>query len=323
MFIQVMEDQLDSRPSCPFRRLEDILEDSPASLLPITCAPPETPTESMEFLGRSWSLSSLELCKALTTTSLHSSVLESFAFSSAGNEVLPRGSTTSSSTDNVDIESSPELIEQSGVTEPCENSPMSPRKSGESLAKGEQTNEMLLLHQTLNQDFQQPLNNGPISSLDAALRGAATLKARLQKGCPTPALNPSEEQVEENKATDLPDALNFVSRGGEILKRTRKGDLHWKQVSFRVNSNLQVIAKMKSKHMVGALTKKTIYIVSGVYSDISPWLERENYEASAQRAYFGIKTADRVIEFECKSKHDKQMWTQGIRQMLHYDPNMR
>ncbi|KAF6164470.1 hypothetical protein GIB67_025296 [Kingdonia uniflora] len=281
----------------------------------------------MEFLGRSWSLSSLELCKALTTTSLHSSVLESFAFSSAGNEVLPRGSTTSSSTDNVDIESSPELIEQSGVTEPCENSPMSPRKSGESLAKGEQTN---VYHNQILVAVNSAVNlrtTGDLLTLTAgaatALRGAATLKARLQKGCPTPALNPSEEQVEENKATDLPDALNFVSRGGEILKRTRKGDLHWKQVSFRVNSNLQVIAKMKSKHMVGALTKKTIYIVSGVYSDISPWLERENYEASAQRAYFGIKTADRVIEFECKSKHDKQMWTQGIRQMLHYDPNMR
>lgn len=40
-------------------------EDVPATW---TCPPPETPTKSMEFLARSWSLSAMELSKALSHT---------------------------------------------------------------------------------------------------------------------------------------------------------------------------------------------------------------------------------------------------------------
>lgn len=46
-------------------RLENIEEDNDASWLPAMCPPPETPTESMEFLARSWSLSAKELSNAL------------------------------------------------------------------------------------------------------------------------------------------------------------------------------------------------------------------------------------------------------------------
>ncbi|XP_050129258.1 VAN3-binding protein isoform X2 [Malus sylvestris] len=163
--------------------------------------------------------------------------------------------------------------------------------------------------------------NGDIMTLTAgaatALRGAATLKVRLQKeyGGTTVAL--AEERCEGNQSNA---ALNFVSKGGELLKRTRKGALHWKRVSFNTNSNGQVVAKMKSKHMAGTFTKKKKCVVSGVYCDIPAWPGREREDGSKPRAYFGIKTAERTIEFECRSQGDKHMWTEGIRHMLNFMP---
>uniref|UniRef100_A0A803NBF4 Uncharacterized protein n=1 Tax=Chenopodium quinoa TaxID=63459 RepID=A0A803NBF4_CHEQI len=74
--------------------------------------------------------------------------------------------------------------------------------------------------------------NGDIMTLTAgaatALRGAATLKARLHKGYGAP----------------------------ELLKRTRKGDLHWKQVSFSINSTLEIVVKLKSTHIAGLSRKR-------------------------------------------------------------------
>lgn len=53
---------------CRSNRLENIEEENGAEWLPVTCPQPETPTESMEFLARSWSLSAMELSKALCNT---------------------------------------------------------------------------------------------------------------------------------------------------------------------------------------------------------------------------------------------------------------
>ena len=58
-----------------------------------------------------------------------------------------------------------------------------------------------------------------------ALRGAAILRTRLQKGYGTTAFALAEEKGECNESNIFM-ALNFVSRGGELLKRTRKGTLN-------------------------------------------------------------------------------------------------
>nr|GMC51247.1 VAN3-binding protein [Ipomoea batatas] len=161
--------------------------------------------------------------------------------------------------------------------------------------------------------------NGDIMTLTAgaatALRGAATLRARLQKGSGAEAIALADEQNDISKESNVTATLNFVSRGGELLNVQEKGDLHWKQVSFNINSNWQVVAKMKSKHMAGTFTKKKKCVVSGVYSDIPAWPGREE-EAHEHRAYFGIQTADRIVEFECRNKGEKQMWVDGIQHML-------
>ncbi|GAB4854305.1 hypothetical protein Ancab_022891 [Ancistrocladus abbreviatus] len=155
-----------------------------------------------------------------------------------------------------------------------------------------------------------------------ALRGAATLKARLRNGYGAAALVLADEHAEDGKESTMIPSLNFVFKRGELLKRTRQGTLHWKQVCFCANSTLQVVVKLKSKHMGGAFTKTKKFIVSGIYYDIQAWPGRETEDYYHQRAYFGIQTADRIIEFECKNKAEKQMWTDGIQHMLNYHIGM-
>ncbi|XLS80226.1 hypothetical protein HN51_046057 [Arachis hypogaea] len=57
-------------------------------------------------------------------------------------------------------------------------------------------------------------------------------------------------------------------------------------------------------------------IVTGVCRDVQAWPGREKEDLIEKRAYFGIKTAERIIEFECESKRDKQFWLDGIQYML-------
>ncbi|XP_039041302.1 VAN3-binding protein-like [Hibiscus syriacus] len=112
-----------------------------------------------------------------------------------------------------------------------------------------------------------------------ALRGAATLKARaLKEVWNIAAVLPLEKGVtgglcgkgnnsghwNRNCSGELAagDPLltactqELLAKGSELLKRTRKGDLHWKVVSVYMNRTGQVILKMKSKHVAGTFTKK-------------------------------------------------------------------
>lgn len=78
----IMETVSSCGVKCKSNRLEGINEDSAASWLPVSCPPPETPTESMEFLARSWSLSAKELSKALSHTNQTSYLDEKMSVSS-------------------------------------------------------------------------------------------------------------------------------------------------------------------------------------------------------------------------------------------------
>ncbi|XLU46576.1 hypothetical protein S245_041390, partial [Arachis hypogaea] len=48
----------------------------------------------------------------------------------------------------------------------------------------------------------------------------------------------------------------LLAKGSELLKRTRKGDLHWKIVFVYIHQIGQVMLKMKSRHVAGSITKK-------------------------------------------------------------------
>jgi len=61
------------------------------------------------------------------------------------------------------------------------------------------------------------------------------LRARLHKEIQATAL-PGDGREPERDISPLV----FVSRGGELLKRTRQGALHWKLVSVYINSSFQV-----------------------------------------------------------------------------------
>ncbi|BAS71176.1 Os01g0231600 [Oryza sativa Japonica Group] len=90
-----------------------------------------------------------------------------------------------------------------------------------------------------------------------------------------------------------------------------------------MNSNLQVIIKMRSAHMAGTFIKTKKFVVLDICSEIPAWAGREVEEGSHRRGYFGIKTVERMIEFECRSKYEQHKWVQGITEMLNRRHTMK
>ncbi|KAG6423113.1 hypothetical protein SASPL_113498 [Salvia splendens] len=185
---------------------------------------------------------------------------------------------------------------------------------------------------------------GDIVTLTAAaataLRGAATLKARALKevwsiasvipvdrvmGMPNGGSSGRNGSLKESHSGELAAEENFLgicskellARGGELLKRTRKGDLHWKIVSVYINRMGQVILKMKSRHVAGTVTKKKKNVVLEVMKDIPAWPGRHLLEGGEDRRYFSLKTVARgVVEFECRNQREHDIWTQGVTRLL-------
>uniref|UniRef100_M8CEJ2 Pleckstrin-like plant domain-containing protein n=1 Tax=Aegilops tauschii TaxID=37682 RepID=M8CEJ2_AEGTA len=51
--------------------------------------------------------------------------------------------------------------------------------------------------------------------------------------------------------------------------------------------------------------------------DLAAWPGRHLLEGGEHRRYFGLRTAEhRVIEFECASQREHDMWTKGVARLL-------
>ncbi|KAL8105059.1 VAN3-binding protein-like [Apium graveolens] len=179
---------------------------------------------------------------------------------------------------------------------------------------------------------------GDIMTLTAvaatALRGVATLKARALKDVwNVAAVIPVDKgaNIGGNRGSNVifsgelvPEenligicSRELLARGCELLKRTRKGDLHWKKVSIYINKMGQVILKMKSTHIAGTITKKKKNIVLEVLKDMPAWPGRHLLEGGEDRRYFALKTVSRgVVEFECSNQREHNIWTQGVSSLL-------
>ncbi|GJR98020.1 VAN3-binding protein-like protein [Tanacetum coccineum] len=167
-----------------------------------------------------------------------------------------------------------------------------------------------------------------------ALRGAATLKARaLKEVWNIAAVIPVDRGLKESKSQgkssgyceQLPTEENFLgicnqellARGSELLKRTRNGDLHWKVVSVYIHRTGQVMLKMKSKHVGSTITKKKKNVVLEVCKNMPAWPGRHLFDGGEERRYFGLRTIGRgLVEFECRTQREYDMWTQGVSRLL-------
>ncbi|ESQ53885.1 hypothetical protein EUTSA_v10025284mg [Eutrema salsugineum] len=385
---------------CSWKKLENIEEEGPATVAREvkTALPPETPTETMEFLGRSWSISAVELTRAFfnnsaadTNSFLLSTLVntnkedrededDSTSMASSRDLLLPHiGNKTSppisprtgkemkhlyksmikgrtmgrrlkdqkekkkqeTRTRNAEIHAAVSVASVAAVVAAtaASNAIASSENAGESTKVAvavasaaaliashciEMAGEIGAGYNQIETAVSSATNaktNGDIMALTAsaatALRGAAILRSRMERNKENKALVYSTKENVEREERNVFGAMTFVSRGEELLKRTRKGDLHWKQVSFNINSNWQVVLKMKSKHVGGTFTKTKKCVVNGVCRDIPEWTHRGRVENMVERrAYFGVKTVERVIEFECVNKREKQMWIEGIQQLL-------
>ncbi|XVE65106.1 hypothetical protein DITRI_Ditri07aG0155000 [Diplodiscus trichospermus] len=155
-----------------------------------------------------------------------------------------------------------------------------------------------------------------------ALRGEATLKARLPKEAKkNAAITPCERNM-----TDARWSVAFHTRmkdqnppcEGELLQHTRKGVLRWKHVHVYINKKSQVMIQLKSKHVGGAFSKKNKCTVYGVCDETCAWPYRKERETWSEELYFGLKTGQGLLEFKCKSKIHKQKWVDAIQNLLYH-----
>lgn len=110
-------------------------------------------------------------------------------------------------------------------------------------------------------------------------------------------------------------ATDIWCKEGALLKRNRKGALRLKQVSVYINRKSQVIAKIKSKHIGGAFSKKKKSVVYGVYDDMPAW-PHEGGDSGSEAGHFGLRTAQGLLEFQCERREQRQEWVEAVKNLL-------
>ncbi|EEF31724.1 conserved hypothetical protein [Ricinus communis] len=153
-----------------------------------------------------------------------------------------------------------------------------------------------------------------------ALRGEAALRARLPKEAKkNAAISPCDRGMADTSWDSAYSSGEVEAQAppcnGELMQHTRKGVLRWKLISVYINKKSEVIIKIKSKHVGGAFSKKHKCIVYGVCDETTAWPYRKERESS-EDVYFGLKTAQGLLEFKCKNKIHKQRWVDGIQNLL-------
>ncbi|CAM0956206.1 unnamed protein product [Alopecurus aequalis] len=155
---------------------------------------------------------------------------------------------------------------------------------------------------------------GDLTTLTAAaataLRGATTMKQRVQREAARS--NASVLPYEKGHSWS-PDVW---CKEGELLKRTRKGDLHRTKVSIYISKRSQVMLKLKSKHIGGALSKNNKSVVYGVYSELPTWVIEPGKAFMDEKCCFGLSTAQGLVEFECQDSASKQNWVDDVQNLL-------
>ncbi|GJM86351.1 hypothetical protein PR202_ga02204 [Eleusine coracana subsp. coracana] len=156
-----------------------------------------------------------------------------------------------------------------------------------------------------------------------ALRGATALRHRAQREARSKAaVAPYETKASSNGSTCRA-AADIWCREGPLLKRNGKGALRWKQVAVYINRRSQVIAKLKSKHIGGAFSKKKKSVVYAVHDDIpipAAWPHEgsrgDGTEGTEACCYFGLRTAQGLLEFQCESRAQRRDWVEAVKNLL-------